>query len=94
MWNKPPSQLIKAGGERGDPVTPGQLGAGLAVCGDWAPSFYTGGLTPALPPRLRPQGARRTWKAETPFSWHLLCAWLGSGLGLEPLTRHFAAIER
>lgn len=50
MWDKPPSQLIKAGGGRGDAVMLGPLGAGQAACRDWGLRFHTGGLHPLSSP--------------------------------------------
>lgn len=68
MWDKPPSQLIKAGAERGDSVILGPLGAGQAAHRDWGLSLYIGGFTPIFPLALRLQGTGRTWKADTAFS--------------------------
>ena len=51
MRDKPPSQLVKAGGGRGNAVMLGPRGAGLAVSRNWGGlSFYIGGFAPIYPP--------------------------------------------
>lgn len=47
--------------------TPGPLGAGAGSLQGLGAQFLHWG-TPVLPLPVRPQGARRPWKAEAPFS--------------------------
>lgn len=58
MRDKPPSQLIKAGGGKRNTVILGPLGARLAVRRDWGFRSTTGGLHPSTlsPSSLRELG--------------------------------------
>lgn len=49
MQDKPPSQLIKAGGGRGDAVILGPLGVGLAAQGNWGLFLHGVGAAPIFP---------------------------------------------
>lgn len=88
MRDKPPSQLIKAGGGNGNAVLLGPLGARPAVCRDWGLSLCIRGFAPIYPLPFRPWGTGKTWKAEAPLNKHLLCEQMGQGWG----ERHRAGI--